>query len=681
MAQWRKEQTTPGKIIHFEDCFNDIGTAGNADHRWRDEAAGARAKNTTQYIGSDRGYGPDGYAPADRADRGGVTRIISSGTLGQLYTNSIGGNWWSDTNLSLDLSLVAVIGNTIDNASSTYDSVEDKTTIALSSGTPFTDDCLGKKVCFGGTTNGVMGTITDVVSSSVIKVRGDLTSLVTTLSGSGTNKLYVPKFTHCEFDWYNHGGADEKKLEDVTFFISSSNNNPNADNITWSPLGSLSATENQPNEDFSMKDAGRHTGIVPIGLRSSGQSTFKFDDIRSAEVRVDLSSTGSLETTAMRMAFWELDDAPRFSFSVDDGIYSTDNGVTVDGTTRLADLFDEYGIKGTFYVNPARVNTDGSRYVSGTNVYCNSDDLMELQERGHLIGSHNWNHERMYADISGGAWNPNNTAYAGEKGVSDYLDSCRRARDKLRDLGFEGFDIMATAYGHMRRDVLDAITGGEDPPCRQVRTVLVTNNARPNIRYKSDLSGVIYRTDGTCGDGDTYIELAGATGPGNEFTASMVGNYIGVTGGTNAIKGIYECTGFVSASRMNINRTIAVDGENATGIAFSVHEGDDMICTATNRRFYWPRFLPWFLPWSLNFDQYYRYDMLNLMLDNQQSMCFFTHSASTTPTDSKVQAIAELGAAYQAGTVGMFRMDEMIPSVQTSSGSGSRPPLRGALIR
>jgi hypothetical protein len=669
MARWRKQQQTPEKIIIFEDCFNDIGTAGNTDHRWRDEDAGVRDKNTDQYVGSDRGYGPDGYNPADRADRGGIKHTITAGTLAQLYTNVAGGNWWSDTNLSLDLSLVAVIGNTIDNGASGYDGVEDKTTITLSSGTPFTDDCLGKKVMFGGTTNLVVPTVTDVVSSSVIKVRGDVASLVTTLSASATDKLYVAAFTHIEFDWYNHGGADEKKLSKISIYLSADNANPNSDGLAWDMM-SASATENQPSEDYSMKDAGFQTAIRPIALRNTGQTGFKLDDIRSAQIRTQLSSSGTLSVTHGRMAFWALDDLPRFSFSADDGIYSTDGGTTVNGSTAIADLLDQYGIKGTFYVNPRRINTDSSRYTDGSTVYCNQADLLAMQERGHLIGSHNWDHERMYAETSGGAWDPNNNAYAGEKGVSDYRDSCRRARDRLRDLGFEGYDMVATAYGHMRRDVFDAITGGEDPPARQVRTVLTTNNIRPYLFFKSSATGVITNADGTCGNGNTYIESA--TGG---FTAAMEGNYIAVYDGTNAIKGIYECTNRVSTNRMDINRTIAVAGEDATAIKFTVHEGDDFICTADNRRKYWPQFLPWFVPWSLNYDVYCHYDLLNLMLDSRQSLCLFTHTISTSPTDPKNVALGVLGAAYQAGTVGMFRMDEMIPSMQTSAGSteGLRP--------
>jgi peptidoglycan/xylan/chitin deacetylase (PgdA/CDA1 family) len=296
--------------------------------------------------------------------------------------------------------------------------------------------------------------------------------------------------THLELWYYVHDNSpDDDKPVNIRVKMGSADGSIATEAIDIDVLATPESA-NFPQSYFNGRSEGWHQAIVPLA-QFTPDTDIRFDQINTAQLSLDSTISGTYAVTFAELNLFKLDDSPRIAITVDDGIYSGDGGTTVNGTTYIASVLDEYGVKGTFYVigrytdvsgNPNTRLSAGDLGLPGTNVYCNKEDFLELQANGHLIANHTLDSPRGYVDAGGGVLDSD---YVGEAGVSNYLDSVRRMNEWLRQYGFHGYDLLALPFGEIRRDVVEALMRPGQPICRQIRTVMAMNDVNPHHRFAS----------------------------------------------------------------------------------------------------------------------------------------------------------------------------------------------------
>lgn len=140
------------------------------------------------------------------------------------------------------------------------------------------------------------------------------------------------------------------------------------------------------------------------------------------QTSVQLASSGELETGDFKLtkiAASATFDKPRVSITFDDGWLSS--------YTNGEHLLEEFGYKGTFYINPGAINTEG---------FMTTPMLKNLIEKGHQLGSHTEDHIDL-------------TSYSPES-IIKQLDQANKA---LSDLGITEVDF-ASPYGKIDQRVL-----------------------------------------------------------------------------------------------------------------------------------------------------------------------------------------------------------------------------------
>jgi peptidoglycan/xylan/chitin deacetylase (PgdA/CDA1 family) len=457
----------------FRDFFDQLADEDATDLRWRDVVPGVRDHDTTHYRGSTEG-GPDSLAadPTRANSRAMLGTVVAGTSQGLSTRNAGGGNYWFGVDNVLDLTLhhgsQSIGGTTLIDGTASFDATY-----------------LGKKVCFYEASPVEWRTIVSVTNSTTVELDSDASAL----SDTG---YVVMDASHLEL-WYHipDNGADSDKPVNIRVKISSGDGNPNADEIDIDVLGTAESP-NFPQNYFNGRSPGWHQAILPLAQFTPETGT-RFDQINTAQIALGSTSSGTYSVTLAELNLFKLDDSPRIAITVDDGIYSGDGGTTVNGTTYIASVLDEYGVKGTFYVigrytdvsgNPNTRLSEGDLGLPGNNVYCNKEDFLALQARGHLIANHTWDSPRGYEDndVPGTL----DAEYVGEAGVSNYLDSVRRMNEWLREYGFHGYDLLALPFGEIRRDVVEALMRPGQPICRQIRTVMAMNDVNPHHRFASE---------------------------------------------------------------------------------------------------------------------------------------------------------------------------------------------------
>lgn len=137
---------------------------------------------------------------------------------------------------------------------------------------------------------------------------------------------------------------------------------------------------------------------------------------------IQLATSGELQTgefTLIRVAGPATFDASRVSITFDDGWLSS--------FTNGEHLLEEFGYKGTFYINPGAVNTEG---------FMTTPMLKNLIEKGHQLGSHTEDHIDL-------------TSYSPDS-IIKQLDEANTA---LKALGITDVDF-ASPYGKIDQRVL-----------------------------------------------------------------------------------------------------------------------------------------------------------------------------------------------------------------------------------
>ena len=136
--------------------------------------------------------------------------------------------------------------------------------------------------------------------------------------------------------------------------------------------------------------------------------------------------------------------------------FSYDDGVTQD--LRVIEMFNRYGLKGTFNLNSGGFGGRFSNYIEGNLVYRDkvfAHDVRAIYE-GHEVASHTLNH-------------PDLTKLSEE----DIVYQIEEDRKRLSDL--VGYDIVGLAYpcGYVDGRVVDIIKS--ETGIRYARTVNVTH--------------------------------------------------------------------------------------------------------------------------------------------------------------------------------------------------------------
>jgi peptidoglycan/xylan/chitin deacetylase (PgdA/CDA1 family) len=144
-----------------------------------------------------------------------------------------------------------------------------------------------------------------------------------------------------------------------------------------------SDTEAIAGVDYVLKNGGYRYETLGELFPNNSPAEHSFDieipaDVKSIQPSLQLSQIGNL--TSSNESLQLITDAKRFdqpavSITFDDGLYSSySNG---------ASLLEQYGLKGTFYINPGLLDKP---------TYMTEKDVRNLMSRGHHIGSHTDTH-------------------------------------------------------------------------------------------------------------------------------------------------------------------------------------------------------------------------------------------------------------------------------------------------
>jgi len=462
----------PQRNIVYRDYFNDLGPAGDAAHRWRDASAGVREEDLVNTRGVDSG-GPDNLVAGEES----AIKCIKNNAVAYVIQSRASGMWGSGNTLDITKSsgTATISGNTNlnDNAAS------------------FDTSYLGKKILFN-TGSQSFFSIIEIVDSNNVTLSEDATAL------NGLT-YWVLEPTHVEMWWYVHEYPDtdgpaglsseenQRRMRYLRPQISSNASNPNLNRVSFN-IQDEPYNQNPPAFQFNRKESGWHQTIYQMDLTGGtgiDPSAINLMNVTIQSNDVSGNAVSDARITMAEVSLLSFDDEPRMAFSTDDGIYQYIVGQD-DGLPRWVELLNEYGVKGTFFVNPGRIRTDHSREPTGEGgLYCNVYDLHEIQDAGHVIANHTWDHLHMYEftqNVYPGELLP---GYELNGAILDtYLESVQLGYDFLKTYGFNGYDLLATPFGEMRRDVVDYLEA--NLPLRQIATVYSMNNVRPYIPFDSN---------------------------------------------------------------------------------------------------------------------------------------------------------------------------------------------------
>jgi len=463
---------TPQRNIVYRDYFNDLGLAGSPAHRWKDALAGNREEDLVNTRGVDSG-GPDNLVAGEES----AIKCVKNNVVTYILQSRSAGMWGSGNTLDITKAsgTATISGNT---------NLNDNTA-------SFDNSYLGKKIIFN-TGSQSLFSIIGIVDSNNITLSADATAL----NGLG---YWVLEPTHFEMWWYVHEYPDidgpaglsseenQQRMRYMRPLISSHAVNPNFNRISPS-IQDEPYNLNPPASHFNRKEPGWHQTIYPIDL--TGGSGIDPSSINLMNVTIQSNNaTGNAVSdariTLAEVSLLSFDDEPRIAFSTDDGVYEYGVGQN-NGVPRWAELLNQYGVKGTFFVNPGFIRTDHSRTPFGSGgIYCNVYDLHEIQDAGHIIANHTWDHLRMYLFTQPTFPGQLLPGYELNGAILDtYLESVQKGYNFLKTYGFNGYDLLATPFGEMRRDVVDYLEA--NLPLRQIATVLSMNNVRPYIPFNAN---------------------------------------------------------------------------------------------------------------------------------------------------------------------------------------------------
>lgn len=158
------------------------------------------------------------------------------------------------------------------------------------------------------------------------------------------------------------------------------------------------------------------------GFRGADADRYKLDRRRFREHLTALQRAGRQPTTVLTPAVWDGGAAPLF-LTFDDG--------GVSAHTTIADLLEEFGWRGHFFVTAGRIGTPG---------FLAPEQIRDLYRRGHVIGAHSWSHPMRMSSC----------------GWEQLLDEWSRSTAALAELLGEPVLSASVPGGHHSRRVAEA---------------------------------------------------------------------------------------------------------------------------------------------------------------------------------------------------------------------------------
>lgn len=251
----------------------------------------------------------------------------------------------------------------------------------------------------------------------------------------GTNLLESTAWTLNQSEDYSGSSSDQNGVRTISLQNSTSGNTawlPNAITVLPNELYSLAIrySSTVPVEigvDYTFVDGSTEYRSTQQLLPVAGITTYELSleipkNATSIQPSVQISSRGTLQTgdfTLVKLANPATFDTPRASITFDDGWLSS--------FTNGEHVLEEFGYKGTFYLNPGALNTEN---------FMTTAMVVELIAKGHQLGSHTEDHIDL-------------TSYSPDSIIKQLDD----ANSALRKLGIQDIDF-ASPYGKIDQRVL-----------------------------------------------------------------------------------------------------------------------------------------------------------------------------------------------------------------------------------
>ena len=112
-----------------------------------------------------------------------------------------------------------------------------------------------------------------------------------------------------------------------------------------------------------------------------------------------------------------------------DVVFTFDDG-GVSFLTKAAPILEKYGFKGVFFISTKYIGTPG---------FLTEEQLKELSERGHIIGSHSHTHPEIFTKLSN----------------EDIKEEWRLSAQVLKDILGEGDYTASIPNGYTSKEILD----------------------------------------------------------------------------------------------------------------------------------------------------------------------------------------------------------------------------------